>query len=183
MIGAKAEPEVRDAGLIAAAQKVEHYEIAGYGCLATWADQLSMGEVKPCWARPWRKKNRPITFSTRSRNSKSMPSPYRDDTLSFRAAWMARAFETGDTSPVSFCFTADRESRERPSGWLLTKRTESDRLEIHGMASPFRELGNHLRISPRLRSQARTRRPGGCLSALGEEAGRGSFPRLASERM
>ena len=46
LIGAKAEPEVRDAGLIAAAQKVEHYEIAGYGCLATWADQLSMGEVK-----------------------------------------------------------------------------------------------------------------------------------------
>src|SRR5208337_1703070 len=46
IIGAKAEPEVRDAGLIAAAQKVEHYEIVGYGCLATWADQLSMGEVK-----------------------------------------------------------------------------------------------------------------------------------------
>ena len=46
MIGAKAEPEVRDAGLIAAAQKVEHYEIAGYGCLSTWADQLSLGEVK-----------------------------------------------------------------------------------------------------------------------------------------
>src|SRR5262245_3977119 len=29
-----------DAGLIAAAQKVEHYEIASYGCLATWAQQL-----------------------------------------------------------------------------------------------------------------------------------------------
>jgi ferritin-like metal-binding protein YciE len=46
MIDAKAEPEVRDAGLIAAAQKVEHYEIAGYGCLSTWAEQLSMPEVK-----------------------------------------------------------------------------------------------------------------------------------------
>ncbi|MBV8126627.1 MAG: DUF892 family protein, partial [Planctomycetaceae bacterium] len=46
LIDAKAEPEVRDAGLIAAAQKVEHYEIAGYGCLSTWADQLSLGEVK-----------------------------------------------------------------------------------------------------------------------------------------
>ena len=52
-----------------------------------------------------------------------------------------------------------------------------------GMASPFHELGNHLRISPRLRSQARMRLPGGCLSALGEGVGRGSFPRLASERM
>jgi ferritin-like metal-binding protein YciE len=46
IIGAKAEPEVRDAGLIAAAQKVEHYEIAAYGTLSTWADQLSLGEVK-----------------------------------------------------------------------------------------------------------------------------------------
>jgi ferritin-like metal-binding protein YciE len=40
IIDMKAEPEVRDAGLIAAAQKVEHYEIASYGCLCTWAEQL-----------------------------------------------------------------------------------------------------------------------------------------------
>ena len=35
-----AEPDVIDAGLIAAAQKVEHYEIAGYGTARTWAQQL-----------------------------------------------------------------------------------------------------------------------------------------------
>lgn len=29
-----------NAALISAAQKVEHYEIASYGCLAEWADQL-----------------------------------------------------------------------------------------------------------------------------------------------
>ncbi|MFO1021251.1 MAG: ferritin-like domain-containing protein [Planctomycetales bacterium] len=40
MIDEEAEPAVRDAGLIAAAQKVEHYEIATYGTLATYADQL-----------------------------------------------------------------------------------------------------------------------------------------------
>jgi len=34
------EDAVRDAALIAAAQKVEHYEIASYGCLTTWAKQL-----------------------------------------------------------------------------------------------------------------------------------------------
>jgi ferritin-like metal-binding protein YciE len=34
------EPEVLDAGLIAAAQKVEHYEIAGYGTARAWAEQL-----------------------------------------------------------------------------------------------------------------------------------------------
>lgn len=31
-------PEVRDAGIIAAAQKVEHYEIAGYGTACAFAD-------------------------------------------------------------------------------------------------------------------------------------------------
>src|SRR5438093_8095322 len=29
-----------DAGLICAAQKVEHYEIASYGCLCTWAKEM-----------------------------------------------------------------------------------------------------------------------------------------------
>jgi ferritin-like metal-binding protein YciE len=32
-----AEPDVMDAGLISAAQRVEHYEIAAYGTLVTWA--------------------------------------------------------------------------------------------------------------------------------------------------
>ena len=35
-----AEPEVLDAGLIAAAQKVEHYEIASYGTARAWAQRL-----------------------------------------------------------------------------------------------------------------------------------------------
>jgi ferritin-like metal-binding protein YciE len=34
------DPDLRDAGLIASAQRVEHYEIAVYGSLATWAKQL-----------------------------------------------------------------------------------------------------------------------------------------------
>jgi len=41
----KADPSVLDAGLIAAAQKVEHYEMAGYGCLYTWAEQLGHGQA------------------------------------------------------------------------------------------------------------------------------------------
>lgn len=40
MIKAKGEPAAIDAGLIAAAQRVEHYEIAGYGCVHTYAHQL-----------------------------------------------------------------------------------------------------------------------------------------------
>ena len=33
-----------DAGLICAAQKVEHYEIAAYGCLCTWAKEMGHNE-------------------------------------------------------------------------------------------------------------------------------------------
>ena len=36
----EAEPAVRDAALIAAAQRVEHYEMAGYGCVRTYARLL-----------------------------------------------------------------------------------------------------------------------------------------------
>jgi ferritin-like metal-binding protein YciE len=34
-----------DAGLLAAAQAVEHYEISRYGTLATWADELGLKEA------------------------------------------------------------------------------------------------------------------------------------------
>ena len=40
-----AEPEVMDAGLIGAAQHVEHYEIAGYGCARTYAELLGLSDV------------------------------------------------------------------------------------------------------------------------------------------
>ena len=36
----KPEPDVLDAGLISAAQHVEHYEMAGYGTCRTWAQLL-----------------------------------------------------------------------------------------------------------------------------------------------
>jgi ferritin-like metal-binding protein YciE len=37
---ADCEPTLRDAALIAAAQKIEHCAIAAYGCLVAWANQL-----------------------------------------------------------------------------------------------------------------------------------------------
>ena len=40
LIEEEADPEVKDAGLIAAAQSVEHYEIAGYGTARTYAELL-----------------------------------------------------------------------------------------------------------------------------------------------
>lgn len=40
MIKEGEEPKVIDAGLISAAQRVEHYEMAGYGCCRTYAEML-----------------------------------------------------------------------------------------------------------------------------------------------
>lgn len=42
---ADAQPEVLDAALIGAAQKVEHYEIASYGCLCTYAEMLGYDQA------------------------------------------------------------------------------------------------------------------------------------------
>lgn len=39
------DPSVRDAALIASAQKVEHYEIASYGTVRTWAHLLGQDEA------------------------------------------------------------------------------------------------------------------------------------------
>ena len=40
MMAEKGDSDVIDAGMIAAAQRVEHYEIAGYGCVRTYARML-----------------------------------------------------------------------------------------------------------------------------------------------
>jgi ferritin-like metal-binding protein YciE len=37
--------DVMDAALISAAQRVEHYEIAAYGCVSTWAELLGESEA------------------------------------------------------------------------------------------------------------------------------------------
>jgi ferritin-like metal-binding protein YciE len=40
IVNSQADPDVKDAGIIASAQKVEHYEISGYGTARTFAQQL-----------------------------------------------------------------------------------------------------------------------------------------------
>ena len=44
VINMPGDPTVKDAALIAAAQRVEHYEIAGYGAVRTYADLLGYGD-------------------------------------------------------------------------------------------------------------------------------------------
>lgn len=45
VIDADGDSAVKDAALIAAAQRVEHYEMAGYGSLRTFAQRLGMPDV------------------------------------------------------------------------------------------------------------------------------------------
>lgn len=45
LIGEDAEDSVRDAGLIGAAQRVEHYEIAGYGTARALAQQIGHSDI------------------------------------------------------------------------------------------------------------------------------------------
>jgi len=45
VISAGGDPDVKDAALIAAAQRVEHYEIAGYGTLRTFAERLGKSDA------------------------------------------------------------------------------------------------------------------------------------------
>jgi len=42
VLEAEMDPEVKDAALICAAQRVEHYEMAGYGCVRTFANLLGL---------------------------------------------------------------------------------------------------------------------------------------------
>jgi ferritin-like metal-binding protein YciE len=45
VMGENMSPEVMDAAIIACAQKIEHYEICGYGTARAYARELNLGEV------------------------------------------------------------------------------------------------------------------------------------------
>ena len=53
------DPDVLDAGMIADAQAVEHYEIARYETLIAWAGQLAWRMQYACWSRPWSRNTTP----------------------------------------------------------------------------------------------------------------------------
>ena len=80
MIEEDREPEELDAGLIAAAQRVEHYEIAGYGCVRTYANLLGESEAASLLDKPSRKRKR-RTKSSPNSPSRSMLSPRRPRNL------------------------------------------------------------------------------------------------------
>ncbi len=46
LINTNGDPKVKDAALIASAQRVEHYEMAGYGTVRTFANELGFDTAK-----------------------------------------------------------------------------------------------------------------------------------------
>ncbi|HET8743526.1 MAG TPA: ferritin-like domain-containing protein [Gaiella sp.] len=46
IIGKQGDPVAKDAAIIGAAQRIEHYEIAGYGTARTLADELDLDDAK-----------------------------------------------------------------------------------------------------------------------------------------
>ena len=51
LIDEKADPAVKDAGLIVVAQKIEHYEIAAYGSVRAWANRLGHERIAELFDR------------------------------------------------------------------------------------------------------------------------------------
>ena len=60
MIEEEGDDEVKDAGLIAAAQRVEHYEMSGYGTARTYAELLGDKEGSRLLSQTLRKRKRRI---------------------------------------------------------------------------------------------------------------------------
>ena len=58
-ISEDADPSIKDAALIAAAQRVEHCEMAGYGCARTCARCSGMTTRPSCSRKPSTRKDRP----------------------------------------------------------------------------------------------------------------------------
>jgi ferritin-like metal-binding protein YciE len=65
VLSQQGDPNVVDAALIAAAQRVEHYEIAAYGTVKTLADHLDLGEAKDLLDRTLDEESKADTLLTK----------------------------------------------------------------------------------------------------------------------
>jgi len=64
--------DVLNAGLTAAAQAVEHYEIARYGTLCAWAKQLGRSDTASVLQKKSGRGRKPRTRSSRSSPSRAL---------------------------------------------------------------------------------------------------------------
>lgn len=77
LISQKPEPEELDAGLIAAAQHVEHYEMAGYGCVRAYARLLKERQAVALLTKTYREEketDRKLTALSADINVEAMDS-------------------------------------------------------------------------------------------------------------
>ena len=70
---------MRDAGLIGAAQRVEHYEIAGYGTARALATQLGYDDAAELLGETLRRKRQPTRSSPNSRRASSTSAAAGED--------------------------------------------------------------------------------------------------------
>ena len=120
------DDSVNDAGLIGAAQRVEHYEIAAYGQSKRSPTRWATPSRCLYWRKHWRKKRKPTRSSRTSRN-RSMCKPVRQRSGSQResgkkanglhrcclnVAWRRPAHSSG----LIYCLPPARQSS---MGWFL----------------------------------------------------------------
>jgi ferritin-like metal-binding protein YciE len=70
-----AESDVKDAGLIAAAQRVEHYEMAGYGCVRSYARLLKERQAVALLTQTYNEEketDKKLTLLSRNMNVEAM---------------------------------------------------------------------------------------------------------------
>lgn len=78
MISEDAVPVVKDAGLIAAAQRVEHYEIAGYGTVRTFATLLGHKQIATTLGMTLKEEgdtDKKLTAAAKELNLKALKAP------------------------------------------------------------------------------------------------------------
>ena len=117
LISEKPEPEVLDAGLISKAQHVEHYEIAGYGTVRAWAQQLGFDQhvelLQETLDEEGEADKRLSALAESSINIEAAESD--DDAMSDREVPVARARETGSRGRRT------RTAARRSSGEMSTR--------------------------------------------------------------
>jgi ferritin-like metal-binding protein YciE len=119
IVSAAGDPAVRDAGLIAAAQRVEHYEIAAYGTARTLADQLDLGDARELLDQ---------TLDEESQADKQEPN------FGTPQAWLSRIWRQRELNPQDL----NRRGEAGASFWPVWGAKNSVRLQTRRFRSSGR---------------------------------------------
>ena len=105
-----------DAGMLAAAQAVEHYEIARYGTMRAWAEELGMNDAASCCSRRSTKRRRRTSSCPRSPSPASTakrPEPRRNVRSVSRAMPPSRYQRTGRPAGLRSFMAPELRARRR----------------------------------------------------------------------